>query len=83
MVRRLNLYRTLTLAFFSMALLLFTGCAKEEVVAPAAAVHGVKSGEAAPGTGSVVGTDNGSGDGVDITDDGDDLGDKERSNKPH
>lgn len=66
-----------------MALLLFTGCAKEEVVAPAKAAYGVKSGEVPPGTGNVGAPDNGSGDGVNITDDGDDLGDKERSNKPH
>lgn len=63
-----------------LGLLLFSGCAKEELVAPGStptAVH--KAGDA----GAVDTMEGGNHGGIiPISDDGDDLGDRERSNRP-
>lgn len=67
----------------ALLMLVATGCSKEEVMAPGAAPQVSKSLKPAQGSGDQGGTTVTSGNGASpITDDGDDLGDKERSNKP-
>ncbi|HMN04446.1 MAG TPA: hypothetical protein PKD45_01865 [Flavobacteriales bacterium] len=67
--------RITAMALFAL-LLMVTGCAKEEVVRPDAAMP-VKAVTVDPGTS----TDD-KGISAPISDDGDDLGDKERSSRP-
>ena len=67
-----------------LLLLLATGCAKEEVVPPCAA-HSMAKQEVKPGQGSgngTVDTGNGTTGNSPITDDGDDIGDNERTSTP-
>jgi hypothetical protein len=72
-------------AAMALFLLLATGCAKEEVMAPSApqglVKKAVKPGNPGGNGNSTVGSGN-SGTGNSITDDGDDMGDNERSTKP-
>lgn len=70
------------MAFLALGMLLFTGCAKEEVVSPASVHPTLKHSPAQTGNGHVGGTNDRGNDGVNITDDGDDLGDKESTNRP-
>lgn len=68
---------------FALLLLVSTGCTKEEVVAPNAAIPVLQTRGTASGGNSTLGTGSQSPDrSAPISDDGDDLGDKERSNRP-
>ena len=68
---------------FALLLLVSTGCSKEEVVAPNAPVPVLQTRATANGGNSTVGTGSqGSDSSAPISDDGDDLGDRERSNRP-
>lgn len=73
---------SLGVLFFALAMLVSTGCSKEEVVAPCTVQPQLKS-KAGDAPVPVV-TGSGAtdlGNISPITDDGDDLGDKEKSNK--
>lgn len=73
-----------TMVFLAVGLLLSTGCTKEEVVAPSDFQPELRRNAPVPppvGHGDVTGAGDRDG-GVFITDDGDDLGDKESTNKP-
>lgn len=67
---------------FALLLLVSTGCTKEEVVAPNAPVPVMHTKVGANPGDPNVGNGNGPDTSVPISDDGDDLGDKERSNRP-
>jgi len=71
---------------FALLMLVATGCSKEEVVAPNAVPQVSKALKPVQGSsdqGGTTVTPGTKGSGVSpITDDGDDLGDKERSSKP-
>lgn len=86
MLHPLKITKTGSAVLFALLMLVVAGCSKEEVVAPGAAPQVSKALKPAQGSsdqgGTTVTPDN-TGNGVSpITDDGDDLGDKERSNKP-
>lgn len=71
-------------ALAALLLLMATGCAKEDVVAPCAA-HNTAKQEVRPGQGNgngTVDTGNGTNGNSPITDDGDDIGDNERTSSP-
>ena len=77
---------TTSAMFFALLMLVASGCSKEEVVAPNAVPQVSKALKPVQGSSDQGGTTvtNGNTDNSTspITDDGDDLGDKERSNKP-
>ena len=86
MLRPVKITMTASAMLFALLMLVVTGCAKEEAVAPNVVPQISKALKPAQGSGDQEGTsvtpDN-TGNGVSpITDDGDDLGDKERSSKP-
>lgn len=86
-MKKFRLLNTSLMTLLVVGLMLFTSCAKEPLVAPASAVGSAKNANLAgavsdPGTNAESGDgkrDAGPGDG--ISDDGDDLSDKERSHK--
>ncbi|MBX2982446.1 MAG: hypothetical protein WBB32_01695 [Flavobacteriales bacterium] len=68
---------------FALLMLISTGCTKEEVVAPNAPIPAMQTKAGANSGNSTLGTGNGGQDSsAPISDDGDDLGDSERSNRP-
>ena len=70
-------------ALFALLMLVSTGCTKEEVVAPNAPVPVLQTRASANGGNSTLGPGvEGSDSSAPISDDGDDLGDSERSNRP-
>lgn len=75
---------TLAPALLALFLLMATGCAKEEVVAPAALQHHVQKAlkPGNPDGNGAVNNGNSSTGNSPITDDGDDMGDNERTTKP-
>ena len=77
---------TASAMLFALLMLFATGCSKEEVVAPNGTPvisKALKPVQVSNGQGGTIVTPADTGNGVaPITDDGDDLGDKERSSKP-
>ncbi|MFZ1618669.1 MAG: hypothetical protein WAT41_15080 [Flavobacteriales bacterium] len=74
-------------AMLALGMLFSTGCTKEEVIAPNGLFPEVRRTAPVPPApptdhGQVNGTNSRGDNGVFITDDGDDLGDKERTHKP-
>ncbi|MEO5584299.1 MAG: hypothetical protein ABIQ75_02500 [Flavobacteriales bacterium] len=86
MFRPVKITMTASAMLFALLMLVATGCSKEEVVAPNGAPlisRSLKPVQASNGQGGTSVTPGDTGNGVaPITDDGDDLGDKERSSKP-
>ena len=70
--------------FFALAMLVSTGCSKEELVAPCTEQPEMQSKVGTAPVPVVTGSDaQDDGHLSPITDDGDDLGDNEKSNKKH
>ncbi len=77
---------TASAMLFALLMLVATGCSKEEVVAPTTAPQVSKSMKPVQGSsdqgGTTITPGNTDNSKDPISDDGDDLGDKERSSKP-